>query len=70
MTFYFQKFFIRVSKIAKSDVGFVVFVCTSLEKLGSQLTDFYKIWYLTIFPKSVEKVQVSLKSGRNKECFT
>jgi len=47
-------------------------VCPSadMEKLGFQRTDFYKNLYLSIFSKSVEKVQVSLKSGQSKEYIT
>ena len=38
-----------------------------LEKqLGSQWTDFHEILYLSIFRKSVEKIQVTLKSDKNK----
>jgi len=32
--------------------------------------DFYEIWYLNIFPKSAQKIQVSLKSDRNNGHFT
>jgi hypothetical protein len=41
-----------------------------MEQLGSHWTDFYEIWYLSIFRKSVLKIQVSLKSNRNKRYFT
>ena len=41
-----------------------------MERLGSNWTDFYEIWHLNIFRKSVEKIQVSLKSDKNNECFT
>jgi hypothetical protein len=41
-----------------------------MEQLGSQLTDFHEIWYLRIFRKSVEKIQISLKSDKNKGHFT
>jgi len=39
-------------------------------KLGSNRMDFYEIWYLNIFIKCVEKIQVSLKSDKNKGYFT
>jgi len=43
--------------------------CTSdrMEKLGSHWTDFHEIRYLRIFRKKkcIEKIQVSLKSGKN-----
>ena len=47
-------------------------VCPSVrtEQLGTHRTDFHEIWYLSIFRKSVEKIQVSLKSGKNKGYFT
>jgi len=40
------------------------------EHLRSNSTDFYKIWYLSIFRNSVTKIQVSLKSGNNNGYFT
>jgi len=33
--------------------------------LGSHWSDFYEIFYLSIFLKSVEKIQYSLKSDKN-----
>ena len=41
-----------------------------MEQLGFKLTDFYEIWYLWIFWKSVQKIQVSLVSNENKRYFT
>jgi hypothetical protein len=42
-------------------------VCPSVrvQQLGSQWKDFYKILYLIIFPKSVEKIHISLQSDNN-----
>ena len=42
-------------------------VCPSvhMEQLGSHWTDFHEIWYLSIFRKSVEKIQDWLKSNNN-----
>jgi hypothetical protein len=42
-------------------------VCPSvrMEQLGSQWTDFHEILYLSVFRKSVEKNQISLKSNEN-----
>jgi hypothetical protein len=37
-----------------------------MEQLGSHWADFYEIWYLRIFRKSVEKIQILLKSDKNK----
>jgi len=36
-----------------------------MEHLGSHWTDFHEIWYLSIYWKSVLKLQVSLISGKN-----
>jgi hypothetical protein len=36
-----------------------------MKKLGSHWTDFHEIWDLCIFRKPVEKIQVSLKHGKN-----
>jgi hypothetical protein len=41
-----------------------------LEQLGSHWTDFYEIWYVRLFRKSVEKIQDSLKSDKNNGYFT
>jgi hypothetical protein len=60
----------HVRKIANSDY-FALSVClpVRMEQLGSQWTDFREIWYLSIFRKTVEKIQVSLKSDKNDEYF-
>jgi hypothetical protein len=41
-----------------------------MEQLAHHRTDFHEIWYLRIFRKSVEKIQVLLKSNKNKRYFT
>jgi len=62
--------------LRKGTISFVESVCPSvrhslrMEKLGSQWTNFYEIWYLSIFRESVEKIQVSLKSDKNIRYFT
>jgi hypothetical protein len=67
--------FLGCCKIVKSDC-YVRHVCLSvwlfihMEQLGSHGTDFHNIWFLSIFWKSVEQIQVSLKSDKNKGCFT
>ena len=58
----------RVSKIAKPTIGFVMSV--RMEQLVSHYKNFYEIWYVKIFRKYVEKIQVSLKYDRNKEYWT
>jgi len=59
--------FIRlVRKIVKSDY-LLCHVCPSvhMERLCSHTTDFHEIWHLSIFWKSVTKIQVWLKSDKN-----
>ena len=41
-----------------------------MEQLVSFRMYFHEIWYSIIFRKSVEKIQVSLKSDTNNEYFT
>ena len=41
-----------------------------MEQLMSHWKDFHKIWYLRIFRKSVELIEVSIKLGYNKGYFT
>jgi hypothetical protein len=41
-----------------------------MEQWGSQLTDFHEIWYLRIFQKRVEKIQVWLNSNKSNGYFT
>jgi len=41
-----------------------------VEQLCSHWIDFHKIWHLSVFRKSVGKLQVSLKSDKNKRYFT
>jgi len=53
-------------------VSSCLWVCPSviMEQFGSQLMDFHEIWYLSIFRKSDEKIQVSVKSDKNNGYFT
>jgi hypothetical protein len=55
----------------KATISPVMFVGPSvrIEKLGSHSTDLHKIWYLGIFKKSVEEVQVSLEPDKNNRSF-
>ena len=52
------------TKLRRATISFVILVCLSVqtEQFGSQGTDFHKIRYLGIHLKSVENIQVSLKS--------
>jgi hypothetical protein len=36
-----------------------------MENLGFHRMDFPEIWYLSVFRKTVEKIQVALKSDKN-----
>jgi len=60
------------AELPKEPISFIMSVCLCLriEQLRSYRTDFQKIWYWGIFPKSVGKIGVSLKSDKNNVCFT
>jgi hypothetical protein len=60
-----------LAKLRKATVSFVVDVRSSvcLKQLISDWEDFREILYLSIFLKSVEKIQVSLKSEDNSGYF-
>ena len=64
------------TKLQKVTISFVMSVhlyihpAVHMEKISSHWMDFYQIWYLSIFWKSVEKIQVSLKSDKNNGHFT
>ena len=60
----------HVRKIAKADYLPSSCQSVSMEQLGSRWTNFHEIWYLMIFRKSVEKIQVWLKSDKNNGYFT
>jgi hypothetical protein len=63
--------FRRVRKIAENDYYLRhIPLSVRMEQLGSHWTDFHEIWYLNIFRKFVEKIQVSLKSDKNNRYFT
>ena len=53
----------------KSDCWLHVRLSVHMEQLGSHWADFHEIWYLKIFRKSVEKIQLSLKSNNSKGHF-
>jgi len=56
-------------KITKSDYEFrhVWPSALRMEQLRSHWADFHEIWYLRILRKSVEKIEISLKSDKNEE---
>ena len=68
------RFQVRSKNCEKQTISFVV--CLSLhpsvgiEQLGSIWTDFNEILLFSIFKKSVQKIQVSLKSVKNNRYFT
>jgi len=63
-------------ELRKATVSFVIYVrpsvCVSIrssvrmEQLGTHWTDYHEIWYLNVFRKSDEKIQVSLNLTRIK----
>jgi hypothetical protein len=59
------------AKLRIQTISFVMSVRPSVrppvrtEPFGSHWTDFYEIWYLIFFRKSVEKIQISLISDHN-----
>jgi hypothetical protein len=61
-----------IEKLRKTTVSFVMSACVSvhMEQLCSHWTNFHEISYLSIFLKSVEKTQASLKSDSNDGYFT
>jgi hypothetical protein len=50
----------------KATISFVVSIYPSVHtELGYHWTDFHEILYLSVFRKSVKKIQVSLQSDNN-----
>jgi len=64
-------FLCALEKFRKTNINFVVPVRVSvrMEQLGSHWKDFHEIWYLNIFRKYIEKIQVLLKGNKNTEHF-
>ena len=52
-------------KVTISFVRRVSLFSVRMEKLGCYWTDFHETWYLNIFRKSVEKIQLLLKHDKN-----
>jgi hypothetical protein len=65
--FYICPFLGAFAKLRKATISFVtsVYPSVSMEQLGSHWKGFHKNWYVSIFWKSVEKMQVSLQSDNN-----
>jgi len=62
---FLARFLGAFAKLLKATINFVMYICPSdrMENLGSHWNDFHKIWYLSIFHKSVEKINFSIKSS-------
>jgi hypothetical protein len=60
------------ANLGKATISFGMFFRLSvrMEKLGSVWMNFYKILYMSNFRKSVEEIQVSLKSDKNNGYLT
>jgi len=56
-------------KLRKATINFTMCYPHETTRL-TQWEDFHAVWYLGIFRKSVEKIQVSLKSDKNKGHLT
>ena len=59
-------FFRIVRKIAKKRLLSMSFLSVRKEQFGSKRTRVHETWYLRTFQKSVDKIQVSLKSEKHK----
>jgi hypothetical protein len=72
----FSLFLGALATLQKATISFVMTVRLSvapqahMEQLSSYQTDFHEILHLRFFRKSVEEIQVSLKSDKNKGYFT
>jgi hypothetical protein len=67
-----NSFLREFAKLRKAIISCGLSVCLSvrMEQLGPHWTNFYEIRYSNIFRKSVEKIEVSLKSVKNNGYFT
>ena len=68
----FYQFLGAFAKWQKATINFIMSAHLSvrIEQLGFLWTDFHEILYLSIFGKSVDKIQVALKSYKNNGYFT
>ena len=59
------------AELRKANINFVVYVRPSeWNNSAPSGRSFMKLLYLSIFRKSVQKIQIQLKSDKNNECFT
>ena len=56
------------AKLRQATVSFVL--SFRMEQLCSHWTDVHEIWYLNVYRKSIEKIQVSLITGTNNGYYT
>ena len=70
------KFLGAFAKLQKVTINFIMSICLSVwspihlhGKRGSHWTEFHEIWYFSIFQKSVQKIQVTLKSDETNGYF-
>ena len=72
----YKAFFARMQNFKKATNTCIMPVCLSVclsvcsPELSFHRADFHEVWYLSIFWKSVEKIQVSLNSYKNNCHFT
>jgi hypothetical protein len=72
---YSKKKLCMFAELHKATISFTMsvppFIClpVCMEQLSSHLTDFHEIWYLTIFSKSVMRIQVWFKSDKCNRYF-
>jgi len=62
-----------LAKLRQETLSFVMFVRPSVYTYGTTwfpLEEFHENWYLNIFVKTVEKIQVALKSHKSNGYFT
>ena len=56
------------AELWKASISFVMSVCLSvMEQLDWQCMDYHEIWYLNIFWKAFEKIQVPCNSDKNNQ---
>jgi len=54
------------AKLRKPTISFMsVRPSVRMEQLGSHWKDFHEMWYFSMFRKTVQKIQVPLKSDKN-----
>jgi len=63
---------VAFAKLRKATFSFVMSLCLSfrMEQLDSHWTDFHEIWYLSIFRKCIDNIQILLKSDKNNIFYT